>query len=110
MRAPLRVVATVPNDQRTFVPLNTGIEVTFNNDDVVDPQANFSITPAVQGRFEQHKRTLVFVPSALEPLTLYTVTVKAGLTVKGSDAKLEQPVTFQFETATAGPRTPTSSR
>ena len=106
VRAPLRVVATVPNDQRTFVALNTGIEVTFNNDDVVDPQANFSIAPAVQGRFEQHKRTLVFVPSALEPQTLYTVTVKAGLTVKGSDAKLEQPVTFQFETATAGPRPP----
>lgn len=101
VRAPLRVVATVPNDQRTFVPLTTGIEVTFSSDDVVDPQANFSITPAVQGRFEQHKRTLVFVPSALEAGTLYTVTVKAGLTVKGSDAKLDEPVTFQFETATA---------
>src|SRR4051812_20227587 len=83
VRAPLRIVATVPNDQRTFVPLTTGIEVTFSSDDVVDPQANVSITPAVQGRFEQHKRTLVFVPSSLQPGTLYTVNVKAGLTVKG---------------------------
>lgn len=100
VRAPLRIVATVPNDQRTFVPLTTGIEVTFSNDDVVDPQSAFSITPAVQGRFEQHKRTLVFVPSALQPGTLYTVNVKPGLTVKGSDAKLEEPFSFQFETAT----------
>jgi hypothetical protein len=112
VQAPLRIVSTIPADQRTFVPIDTGIELTFSSDEVLNPQAGFSISPPVQGRFEQHKRTLVFVPQSLQAGTLYTVTLKPGVKVNGSDATLEEPFVLQFETAAerrGGPPPPTLS-
>ena len=48
---PLRIVATLPEDTQTDVPLTTGIEVTFDQDGVVDPASHFSIKPTVAGRY-----------------------------------------------------------
>ncbi len=96
--SPLRVVSTLPAHQTAGVPLDTGIEVTFSHDGAINPQANVQIEPAVEGHFEQVKRTLVFVPRALAPATLYTVRVKPGIALAGSDGKLEEETVFQFET------------
>ena len=63
---PLRVVQTLPADQTTQVPLNIGIELTFSHDGVTGVQDNFRIDPPVQGRFETHKRVVVFVPQQLQ--------------------------------------------
>ena len=74
-----RVVQTLPRDQATYVPLNSGIEITFSHDNWADiglKEGNFEITPIVDGRFERHKRTLSFVPKDLTPGTLYTIKVK----------------------------------
>ncbi len=95
---PLRVVQTLPADQSTDVPLNVGIELTFSHDDVTGVEDTFQIDPPVQGRFETHKRTVVFVPKELLPQTLYTVTVGPGVGIEGSDQTLGEPFTFQFET------------
>jgi hypothetical protein len=95
---PLRVVQTLPADQSTDVPLNLGIELTFSHDGVTGVQDNFRITPAVQGRFETHKRVAVFVPKELQPETLYTVTLGTGVGIAGSDQTLAEEFTFQFET------------
>jgi hypothetical protein len=95
---PLRVVQTLPADQSTDVPLNIGIELTFSHDGVTGVQDNFRITPAVQGRFETHKRVVVFVPKELQPETLYTVTLGTGVSIPGSDQTLAEEFTFQFET------------
>lgn len=99
VRGPVRVTGTLPGNATTDVPVATGIEVTFDQEDVADLAGYFSIEPAVAGRFERHGRTQVFIPSTLEPRTLYTVTVRAGLPRTGTDLRLEQPVTFRFETA-----------
>ena len=99
---PLRVIATLPRDTEVDVPVDTGIEVTFDQDGVVDAASHVTIEPKVDGRFEQHGRVLAFVPEhPLEPATLYTVTVSRGVAVGATGEELESDVRFRFETAFA---------
>ncbi|MCU0504669.1 MAG: Ig-like domain-containing protein [Chloroflexi bacterium] len=102
--APPKVVGTLPYDRTTEVPVDTGIEIAFDRDGVADPTRWFSITPKVTGRFERHDRTWAFVPDALAPSTVYTVTLRAGVPLEGSDLALEEPVELRFRTA--GPEKP----
>src|SRR3990172_11075971 len=94
----LRVVQTLPADQSTEVPLNIGIELTFSHDGVDGVEERWEIDPPVQGRFEVHKRVVVFVPKELQANRLYTVTLKAGVTVAGSELETTADYGFQFET------------
>jgi len=99
-----RVVQTLPRNQATYVPVNTGIEVTFSHDnweDIGFKEANFEITPPVEGRFERHKRTLSFIPKSLAPNTLYTVKIKKGLKLNGTTETLKEDFVFRFETQQA---------
>lgn len=97
---PLHVVSTLPGDRTTSVPVNTGIEIEFDQDGVTDISRQFSIKPAVNGRFEVHGRTVVFVPGkALAAATIYQVTVAAGVSMAGSDQVLDSATSFAFETA-----------
>lgn len=100
---PLRIVTTLPGDTETDVPVDSGIEVTFDQDGVVDAESHFSIEPNVDGRFEQHGRVLAFVPATpLDPATVYTVTVTRGVKVAATGEVLESDRHFRFETALAG--------
>lgn len=102
VRSRPRVLGTLPGDRSAGVPTNTGIEIQFSHEDVDDPGAHFSISPFVPGRWERHRRTLVYVPTTpLHPRTVYTCTVKAGLGVRGSDETTADDYTFSFETAAA---------
>jgi hypothetical protein len=103
-KQPVRVVTTVPYSGETEVPVNTGIEVTFDQDGVVDAQEHFSIQPRVTGRFEQHGRVVSFVPDRLQAKTIYTVTISRGVTVERTGESLAQDVRFRFETAGRGSR------
>jgi hypothetical protein len=104
---PLHVAGTLPRDEATDVPTDTGIEVTFDQDGVVDAESHISITPKVAGRFERHGRTVAFVPAKrLARSTIYTVTVKRGIVVDGTDEALASDLRFRFETA--GPRKATA--
>ena len=99
-RSDLLVNTVYPGDGETFVPLETGIEMTFNAQDV-DLQNYFEIKPAVAGSFETNGYTVIFKPT--EPLTansIYRVTLKAGLTAPGGMA-LKEDYTFSFETVQA---------
>jgi hypothetical protein len=96
-----RVLATVPRDRATNVPVNAGIEVVFSSDRVPaeEFQKHFSILPAVPGRFERHGRTMVYVPTQeLAYGTVYTVSVMKGFGPVDSDRVLAEHVQFQFET------------
>ncbi len=101
--APPRVVGTLPADGVSGVPVDTGIEIAFDQDGVADPTKWFSISPKAAGRFERHDRTWAFVPDALDPSTLYTVIVRPGVPLEGSSLALEESVRFRFETN--GPET-----
>lgn len=108
-RQSVRVVATTPADTQTDVPIDSGIEVTFDQDGVVDPASDFRIEPKTPGRFEQRGRTLAFIPERLKPATLYTVTISRGLKVAATDETLAQDVRIRFETAAkAGTRSTTT--
>ncbi len=97
---PLRIVGNVPADTETDVPLATGIEVTFDQDGVADAASHVTITPAIDGRFEQHGRTLAYVPDKpLSPATIYTIAVSPGIEVGSTGERLEKGITFRFETA-----------
>jgi hypothetical protein len=102
IRGPVDVVRTVPGDATTDVPLDTGIEITFDQDDVADMASHFRIEPAVDGRFERAGRSQVFIPAGLRPATLYTVTISAGLGRTGAQVALEQDVVIRFETRGSG--------
>jgi len=93
------VEKTLPGDRATAVPLSAGIEVIFTDEHFTDAEDFFQIEPAVKGRFERHRKTLVFVPEKLSSKTLYTVTMKAGVGVEGSGDTLASDKVFRFETA-----------
>lgn len=98
----LTVASTLPRHRATGVPIDTGIEVTFNTDKIDQAERYIRLEPATQGRFEQHGRVLAFVPNErLRPATIYTLTVGKGLPVVGSSVALEQDLVVQFETAQA---------
>jgi len=102
-KTPVGVVQTIPRDQSTDVPINTGIELTFGQEGIQEIEGHFRIEPDVPGSFEVHRRVVVFVPQGgLAPGTLYTVTVTGGLTVEGSDEVMPNDLVFQFETGGAG--------
>lgn len=102
---PLRVVRTLPEHATTQVPIDTGIEIEFDQDGAAGVAEHFSIDPRVPGVFEVHGRTWVFVPTAaLEPATLYTVTLSAGTGIADSTLVLEDDVRFAFETVPATTR------
>jgi hypothetical protein len=100
---PLNVVGTLPGDMTTGVPVDTGIEVTFDQDGTTNVAGHFEIEPAVAGRFESHGRTWAFVPDQpLQHATAYAVTVRRGVAISGSDQVLEADVSFRFETEPEG--------
>jgi hypothetical protein len=92
-----KLLSSIPGNQQTGVPLNSGIELTFSSENFSDYEKNVSITPKVDGKFEVHGRTLVFVPKQLKPSTLYTVTLNKNMPVKGT-APMTNDAVIRFET------------
>ncbi|MEA4824954.1 MAG: Ig-like domain-containing protein [Clostridiaceae bacterium] len=96
----LSVVNTIPANLSSGFSLDTGIEITFSLP-VSDADACFSISPAVDGRFEYDGHTMIFIPAApLAANTVYTVTLQAGLPSQTGSA-LESDYSFSFRTLSA---------
>jgi len=91
------LIGTLPRNESTYVPIDTGIELYFSHSGA-DVEDYFKIEPAVEGKFEDFGNTVVFLPKKLEPETVYTVTLKAGLSLQGSSETLDEAYTFSFET------------
>lgn len=98
VKGSFQVISTLPRNQVTNVPLETGIEVNFSHLNVEKFEDQFSISPAASGKFEYHQKTIVFVPNdPLQPKKIYTVTIGKDVNVSGE--KLNEDFVFQFETA-----------
>ena len=104
VRAPYRVETSIPGDESTQVPLDTGIEVRFSHaTSVEDFREHFSITPQVAGTFEKHRDTIVFVPeNRLKSATEYLVELDASLTPENLTETLGEGKRIIFETSEAG--------
>ena len=92
------VLGTLPAHQSSYVPVNSGIEIYFSHTGFANPEKYFEISPKVEGRFETNGYMAVFIPKKLEPATIYTVTIKKGLPLDGTDMKLAEDYVFAFET------------
>ncbi len=93
------VIRSMPRNKSTRVPLNSGIEITFSHIGIENPDEYFEISPKIEGRFEWNKKILIFVPAqSFKEDTIYTVTVKKGLGIKGSDDILQDDYIFEFQT------------
>lgn len=99
VKAPFQVIATHPRDQGSGVPTNSGIEISVNRYGVSNFKEQFSIEPAADGSFEVSGDTLIFVPKALAPATIYTVTIRGDLAVGSTSEILGKDVSFAFETS-----------
>jgi hypothetical protein len=96
-----KVTGSLPGNQETIVPLDTGIEIYFSHEDFDFDQAkkNFSISPSVKGSFEQYRRAFVFVPAnELAEGQIYNVTMEAGVEFADGEMELEEDYSFAFET------------
>ena len=93
------VLGTLPANRSGYVPVNTGIEIYFSHKDFGDIEKYFEISPKTEGRFETNGYAVVFIPKQLQPATIYTVKIKKGLPLKGTDQKLSEDYVFAFETA-----------
>lgn len=99
VKATFQIISSLPRDKANEVPMDTGIEIAFNRENLVDPEDFFEIYPSAQGTFEVHRNVLIFIPSQpLEPKTIYTVKIKSGLKVQGSKDILEKDTEVRFET------------
>ena len=106
-RQALHIVSTIPDHQQSDVPLDTGIEVTFDQDGVGDVWSHISIDPPTDGRFETHDRTIAFVPDKpLAPRAIYTVTVTKGVKASDTGEQTQEDTRFSFETASPGKPAP----
>src|SRR3990170_8009993 len=63
-----RVVSTIPGNQKTKVPLNTGIEIVFSQDDFSDPKRLIEISPKIDYEIKIVDEILAIIPqSPLQP-------------------------------------------
>lgn len=99
IQTPLEITGSLPADKATEIPLNASIEIYFNNPEFINGENYFEINPQVEGRFEKHQNTLVFLPKNLNPATIYTVKIKQGLPLKDNSSPLSEDFIFQFETS-----------
>ena len=100
---PPRVVGMLPRNESTDVPIDTGIEVTFDQDGVAVGRGDIVVrlvadgTP-VAGTIEMHGRAAVFVPDEkLLAGRVYEVRVRAGTGASAQAGGLARDVTFAFQ-------------
>ena len=93
-----KIAGSLPAEKTVNIPVNSGIEINFSHENFSDIQSHFEITPAVNGKFEVHKKTAVFVPDRLEYETVYTVRIKKGIKIQGTQRTINEDYIFTFET------------
>ncbi len=99
--AAFKILGTFPADKTADVPTNSGIEIYFSHEEFEDVDKYFEISPKAEGRFERHKKAVVFVPKNLKESTIYTIKIKKGLKLNGTNYTLGEDLEFQFETTSS---------
>ncbi|MCX7928668.1 MAG: Ig-like domain-containing protein [Patescibacteria group bacterium] len=94
------VNSTLPRDKTRNVPLNSGIEITFNLDSYEDPASYLTVNPKIDFRLERLGNVLSIVPlKKFSPRTVYTITLKKGLKLVNGVDSLDKDLIFSFQTA-----------
>jgi len=102
VKAPFQIVSSIPVDKAIQVPANSGIELTFNRENLVNVDKYFEITPKVKGKIEVSGNVLKFIPDIpLQSSSVYTVKIRAGLKAKDTSDTIENDQVLRFETSSA---------
>ena len=97
--ARFEIVSTLPRNQSTNVPVNTGIEIAFSFGNEINIEEHFSIYPNVEGSFIHRDSTVIFMPaSPLMYCHIYTVTISAGIGLPNTSDFITTDHIFSFET------------
>ncbi len=99
VEAPFQMISSFPGNEARDVPLNIGIELTFNRDKLINIENSIVFEPALKGKFENNLTNVTFVPEGdLQEKTIYKVTVKKGLGYEAGQGLTESDFSFSFET------------
>jgi hypothetical protein len=89
------VVQSLPTNKAKSVPINAGIEITFNNDNYNLKNSDIEIQPKIDFRIEKHDEKASIVPlNPLQPMTVYSVTIKKGFSLFSSNNAISQRQTY----------------
>lgn len=103
VKSQFSLISSLPREKGVDVPLNTGIELYFNRDNINDPEKFIEITPKVLGNFEVKENRVRFIPQdALLEKTIYTLKIKAGLGAKDTKDTLDKDIVLSFQTSQGG--------
>ena len=94
-----RIVSTIPGNEKTKVPLESGIEFIFSQDGFTDPTRLIEINPRIDFSTKTVDETFVVIPKEkLTPETVYTVKLKKGLRLTSRDDQINEDYQFSFQT------------
>lgn len=100
VKAPFDIVSSIPADTSVDAPMNTGIEIYFNRENILNPEAFIEITPKVEGSFTSEGNMVRFIPrNPLSERTIYSVKIKPGLKAKDTEDTLAIEKIIKFETS-----------
>ena len=76
----IRVTGTSPGNGATEVGLSSGIKITFDQEvDHTSAEANFRVSPSINGSFSWSGNSMTFKPGGLKMATKYSVKISAGI-------------------------------
>ncbi len=95
-----KITQTLPQNQAKNVPINAGVEITFNNDNYDLKSSDLEIQPKIDFRIEKHNEKAAIVPlTPLRPKTIYSVKVKKDFSLFSSNNSLSEDYGFSFQTS-----------
>ena len=94
------ITENLPKNEAKDVPVNAGIEITFNNDNFKISESNIEIEPKLNFRIEKRDEKALIIPiELLRPKTIYKVTIKKGLRLFSENNFISNDYSFSFQTA-----------
>lgn len=95
-----KITQTLPQNEAKSVPINAGVEFTFNNDNYDLKNSDIEIQPKVDFRIEKHDERASIVPlKPLQPKTIYSVKIKKSFSLFSSNNSLSEDYNFSFQTS-----------
>ncbi len=101
--ADFAIANIIPYDKSIFVSLTGAIQITFSSPfDLESAKKAISIKPAAEFEWQQANNVLTLIPQQnLEPASVYTLTIAAGITNKDATNKISEDQVVRFETASS---------
>ncbi|GEM_PF-4503411 len=111
-KTPFGVVTSVPRDKATMVPVDSGVELTFNRSKLGSIDGRWGITPTIKANIEVNNSVVTVIPQEyFQYGTVYTLTVSKdfGPSDRSDDLDaLKKDIILSFETQ-SNPEKPNSS-